>query len=120
MEHDLAALPAYGGDLFDPDRPAFLEGRAPGSSWKAAPAQPFPIHNRTVLHMLEALQFTIRNNALERLNHRSKGITNWPKPSGVTGSQRNRIWFRRTVRPRSVDSLTLCHAGRLPVSGELC
>jgi methylase of polypeptide subunit release factors len=57
MDHDLAALPAYGGDLFDPDRFAFLEGRAPGSSWRTAPAQPFPIHNRTVLHMLEALQF---------------------------------------------------------------
>jgi hypothetical protein len=57
IEHDLAAIPAYGGDLFDPDRFAFLEGRASGSAWQAKPAQPFPIHNRTVLHLLEALQF---------------------------------------------------------------
>jgi hypothetical protein len=55
--HDLAALPAYGGDLFDPDRFPFLEGRAPGSDWRTTPAQPCPIHNRTVLHLLGALQF---------------------------------------------------------------
>lgn len=57
IEHDLAALPAYGGDLFDPDRFAFLEGRTPGSTWQATTSQPFPVHNRTVLHLLEALQF---------------------------------------------------------------
>jgi hypothetical protein len=57
IAHDMAALPAYGGDLFDPDRWAFLEGRASGSAWQSAPALPFPIHNRTVLHLLGALQF---------------------------------------------------------------
>jgi hypothetical protein len=57
IAHDLTALPAYGGDLFDPGRFAFLEGRAAGSDWRTAPAQPCPIHNRTVLHLLEALQF---------------------------------------------------------------
>jgi methylase of polypeptide subunit release factors len=57
IEHDLAALPAYGGDLFDPDRFPFLEGRTAGSDWHKAAAQPCPIHNRTVLHLLRALQF---------------------------------------------------------------
>src|ERR1017187_2164986 len=57
IAHDLAALPAYGGDLFDPDRFPFLEGRAPGSDWRSTSAQPCPIHNRTVLHLLGALQF---------------------------------------------------------------
>lgn len=57
VEHDLAALPAYGGDLFDPDRFPFLEGRTAGSDWHKAAAQPCPIHNRTVLHLLQALQF---------------------------------------------------------------
>ena len=57
IAHDLAALPAYGGDLFDPDRFPFLEGRAPGSDWRSTPARPCPIHNRTVLHLLGALQF---------------------------------------------------------------
>jgi hypothetical protein len=57
IAHDLAALPAYGGDLFDPDRFPFLEGRTPGSDWRTTPAQPCPIHNRTVLHLLGALQF---------------------------------------------------------------
>jgi hypothetical protein len=55
--HDLAAVPAYGGDLFDPDRFPFLEGRAAGSDWRSTPAQPCPIHNRTALHLLGALQF---------------------------------------------------------------
>jgi hypothetical protein len=57
VEHDLAALPAYGGDLFDPDRFPFLEGRRAGSDWRTAASQPCPIHNRTVLHLLQALQF---------------------------------------------------------------
>ncbi len=57
IAHDLAVLPAYGGDLFDPDRFPFLEGRALESDWRSTPAQPCPIHNRTVLHLLGALQF---------------------------------------------------------------
>jgi hypothetical protein len=54
--HDLH-LPAYGGHLFDPDRYAFLEGRSSGTSWRETPAQPLLIDNRTVLHLLNALQY---------------------------------------------------------------
>ncbi|HEX2915467.1 MAG TPA: DNA methyltransferase [Chloroflexia bacterium] len=53
-------LPAYGGDLFNPDRFPFLEGRASGSSWQdatAVPVRPLAINNRIVLHMLDALQW---------------------------------------------------------------
>src|SRR6266702_979789 len=57
VEHQDMRLPAYGGLLFDPDRYPFLEGRAPGSSWQETPAEPLAINNRTVLHLLEALQF---------------------------------------------------------------
>jgi hypothetical protein len=57
IQHDLLSIPAYGGDLFDPDRFAFLEGRPPNSEWRTTPSQPLPVHNRTVLHLLEALQF---------------------------------------------------------------
>jgi hypothetical protein len=57
VQHDRLALPAYGGRLFDPDEMPFLEGRLPGTSWRDTPAQPLPIGNRTVLHLLEALQF---------------------------------------------------------------
>jgi len=54
--HEDLRLPAYGGDLFDPDRFPFLEGRAAGTSWRDAVAAPLAIDNRTVLHLLEALQ----------------------------------------------------------------
>src|SRR6266496_926669 len=57
VEHQDMRLPAYGGHLFDPDRYPFLEGRAPGTSWQDTPAEPLAINNRTVLHLLEALQF---------------------------------------------------------------
>jgi hypothetical protein len=57
ISHDLATLPAYGGELFDPDRFPFLESRPLGSKWQTVPAEPFPVHNRTVLHLLKALQF---------------------------------------------------------------
>ena len=46
INHDLLKLPAYGGDLFDPKRFPFLEGDD----------QPLQVDNRTVLHLLEALQ----------------------------------------------------------------
>ena len=57
VEHQDLRLPAYGGHLFDPDRYPFLEGRVAGTSWRTHAAEPLSINNRTVLHLLEALQF---------------------------------------------------------------
>ncbi len=56
VEHEDLRLPAYGGSLFDPDRFPFLEGRPRDSSWRDEPARPLAIDNRTVLHLLNALQ----------------------------------------------------------------
>ena len=56
LSHDSVHMPAYGGRLFDPDRFPFLEGRTEGSSWRSDAAQPLPIDNRSVLHILESLQ----------------------------------------------------------------
>src|SRR3954452_11356117 len=56
VKHDRLKLPAYGGSLFSPDRFPFLEGRKLGTSWKTTEATPLPVSNRTVLHLLEALQ----------------------------------------------------------------
>jgi len=56
ISHDRLRLIAYGGTLFDPDRYSFLEGRPVGTSWLADAADPLPINNRTVLHLLDALQ----------------------------------------------------------------
>ena len=80
IDHDLLKLPAYGGDLFDPNRFPFLERIAHGGN-PAAPKgrssssttgghqpahrarpllegdeQVLQVDNRTVLHLLEALQ----------------------------------------------------------------
>lgn len=49
VEHEAMRLPAYGGGLLDPQRFPWMDSSAPGVS-------PLPIHNRTVLHLLEALQ----------------------------------------------------------------
>ncbi|MEG3990817.1 restriction endonuclease [Microcoleus sp. S28C3] len=54
--HDLLDIPAYGGSLFDPDRFPFLEGRVRGTRWQEISAEPIPVNNRIVLHLLEALQ----------------------------------------------------------------
>ncbi len=56
LEHDDAHIPAYGGSLFNPDRFPFLEGRKAGTTWRDDEANPLPVNNRTVLHLLEALQ----------------------------------------------------------------
>ncbi len=56
IQHDALHLPAYGGNLFDPDRFSFLEGRPSDTCWQNTPAEPISVNNRTVLHLLEALQ----------------------------------------------------------------
>ncbi|MCZ4262298.1 hypothetical protein O4G76_15770 [Limimaricola sp. G21655-S1] len=56
VDHEEMRLPALGGSLFDPDRFPFLEGRLKGSHWRADPAKPLPIDNRTVLLLLDAVQ----------------------------------------------------------------
>ncbi len=54
IKHEALRMPAYGGALFDPDRFPFLEGRVAGDEFHSA--RPLPVDNRTVLHLLEALQ----------------------------------------------------------------
>jgi hypothetical protein len=56
LQHNDIHIPAYGGSLFNPDRFPFLEGRKPGTTWRLEKASPLPVNNRTVLHLLEALQ----------------------------------------------------------------
>lgn len=55
-QHENLSLPAYGGSLFDPDRFEWLEGRHAGEPPGAHPATPVPVDDRTVLHILDALQ----------------------------------------------------------------
>jgi len=55
IHHQDLSLPAYGGSLFDPNRYPFLEGRT-SSKQSLSEALPLPIHNRTILHILEAIQ----------------------------------------------------------------
>ncbi|WP_434130694.1 Eco57I restriction-modification methylase domain-containing protein [Methylocaldum sp. GT1BB] len=56
IRHQDLLMPAYGGSLFDPDRYPFLEGRAAGTAWCHAPAEPLAVNNRVVLHLLNSLQ----------------------------------------------------------------
>jgi hypothetical protein len=56
IQHQDLLMQAYGGSLFDPDRYPFLEGRAAVSSWRSQPADPLPVNNRVVLHLLNSLQ----------------------------------------------------------------
>ncbi|MCP9877993.1 DNA methyltransferase, partial [Cyanobium sp. A2C-AMD] len=65
IEHCDMVLAPYGGSLFDPDRYPFLEGRQPDTCWRTDAADPLPIDNRTVLHLLNALQ-TLNEGGLRR------------------------------------------------------
>lgn len=56
IQHQDLLMQAYGGSLFDPDRYPFLEGRAAGSNWRSQSADPLPVNNRVVLHLLNSLQ----------------------------------------------------------------
>lgn len=56
VRHEDFNLPAYGGNLFDPDRYPFLEGRAPETVWHETNVTPLSLNDRTVLHLLDSLQ----------------------------------------------------------------
>jgi hypothetical protein len=74
IEHDALRLPAYGGGLFDPDRYPFLEGRQPGSKWHEQAAHPLPVDDRTMLHLLDALQTLEQGGARVLLSYQALDV----------------------------------------------
>jgi hypothetical protein len=77
IEHEALPLPAYGGGLFDPDRYPFLEGRPAGTDWHDVAARPLPVDDRTILHLLDALQTLDqggRDGARVRLSFRALDV----------------------------------------------
>lgn len=74
IDHETLRLPALGGSLFDPDRFPFLEGRAPGTSWRETPAEPLPVDNRTVLLLLDALQKLSGRDGAQILSYRALDV----------------------------------------------
>lgn len=57
VNHEAFQLLPHGGDLFNPDRFPFLEGRLTGmSDEELENAKPLIVSNRVVLHLLNALQ----------------------------------------------------------------
>ena len=74
IEHDALRLPAYGGGLFDPDRYPFLEGRQPGSRWHEQEAHPLPVDDRTMLHLLDALQTLEQGGARVLLSYQALDV----------------------------------------------
>ena len=74
VEHGDMVLAPYGGSLFDPDRYPFLEGRQPGSSWTEEEAIPLKIDNRTVLHLLNALQTLDEGGQRRKLSFRALDV----------------------------------------------
>jgi len=74
IEHDALRLPAYGGGLFDPDRYPFLEGRRPDSHWHSDAARPLPVDDRTMLHLLDALQTLEQGGARVLLSYRALDV----------------------------------------------
>jgi hypothetical protein len=74
IEHDALRLPAYGGGLFDPDRHPFLEGRAKGTDWRHDDADPLEVDDRTMLHILDALQTLREGDARVQLSFRALDV----------------------------------------------
>lgn len=74
VEHERMKLPAYGGNLFNPDRFPFLEGRPAGTKWRETAAAPLPVNNRTVLHLLRSLQYLEMQGEARRLSFRALDI----------------------------------------------
>jgi hypothetical protein len=78
IQHERLRLPAYGSELFDPDRFPFLEGRRVGGEWRADASQPVGVDDGTVLAILNALQvLTFRDSGVteaRRLSYRGLDV----------------------------------------------
>jgi Eco57I restriction-modification methylase/restriction-modification enzyme MmeI-like protein len=74
VEHERMKLPPYAGNLFNPDRFPFLEGRRAGTLWRNTAASPLPVNNRTVLHLLRSLQYLELHGEARRLSFRALDI----------------------------------------------
>ena len=70
VHHGRMRISAYPGNLFDPDRFPFLEGRPNGTSWRTHPINPLPIEDRAVSRLLESLQsVAFRSFEIEQIGH---------------------------------------------------
>lgn len=74
VRHERMKLIPYAGNLFNPDRFPFLEGRKPETTWRTTPATPLPVNNRTVLHLLRSLQYLQMQGEARRLSFRALDI----------------------------------------------
>ncbi len=88
LSHENLRIPPYGGRLFDPDRFAFLEGRAVGESWHDTMSHPIPVDDLTMLAILtrlqilelseggvrEARQLSYRTLEVEQIGHVYEGL----------------------------------------------
>lgn len=72
VQHEDLHLPAYGSELFDPDRYPWLEGRMPGQHLSATPAP--AVDDLTVLQMLEAVQYVTIGGESRRLTFRALDV----------------------------------------------
>ena len=68
VDHPELDLIAHDGSLFDPDGHAWLEGRVAGDS---APGTPLAVDDRTVLHMLRAVQTVTIGGELRTVSFRT-------------------------------------------------
>jgi hypothetical protein len=73
VAHEDLRLPAYGGDLFDPDRYPWLEGRRDGVE-PLDGARPPEVDDRTVLRMLRAVQYVEVGGERRRLTFRALDV----------------------------------------------
>lgn len=86
LTHEQIAITAYGGNLFDPDRYPFLEGRQDdGTSWWQDPGRPPLVDDLTVLEIMRALQvlqlsqtdtrtLSYKNLEVEQIGHVYEGL----------------------------------------------
>ncbi|MFE3495660.1 Eco57I restriction-modification methylase domain-containing protein [Streptomyces sp. NPDC059175] len=77
VAHEDLRMPAYGGELFDPDRYPWLEGRVAtteGTTPSHMDAEPPAVDDLTVLKMLEAVQFVTIDGATRQLTFRSLDV----------------------------------------------
>jgi hypothetical protein len=128
IDHPDLDLIAHDGSLFDPDTFAWLEGRAAGAP---APGSPLAVDDRTVLHMLRAVQtvtigrelrtVSFRTLSVEQIGYVYEGLLSFEgfraadTVVGLTGKDGQ----EEEVPLATLEELAVTHSGREALAASL-
>jgi hypothetical protein len=128
VDHPDLDLTAHDGSLFDPDAHPWLEGRQPGQD---TPGTPLAVDDRTVLHMLRAVQtvtiggelrtVSFRTLTVEQIGYAYEGLLSYEgfRAAGVVVGLTGKEGREEEVPFAELERLAAAHPGAEALAARL-